>query len=1609
MPTLMRNPQSGELFVIDNPEAMGPGWREPTEEERDQYFKTLEYGTAGQQALAQGERVVRGATFGTVEGFGDEKDIRARADVSREQSPVTSFVADVAPDIAVGLATGGGGALLTASGRAAARGVTRGALSAAARAAPKAALAGEAIGSGAVAASQQAYEQGHAFLSGEHLEDDLESFAAWAGLGFAAGGAMHAIGNARSAWKARRAASKTAKAEVEAGEQALDDIARTSEESAQTGYPSSDAAAPTVAEYVAPSVSDEAATPITPDRTVDVGGPDAIAPAPTIAVETPEQALARMRALDIRTSDGRPLADVLDDELAIGPIQPQQVKGVQGPEIAESAADEALERLRQLGVSLPDGRGLADAIEDGLDRLESAGVVTRKGKAGQRTIGWRMGADEYLRKLKTRGQAPSEGSLAAPGTPRDFEYLTQTEGIGIPGTSTAERAAAGRGMVNRTADTVPPPRRGAARAAEPSPEAMAPTEIDPPRGTQPEDIPSDFSFDDAPPYKPMQEALPGFRRMAHPQYGEGLYGQQADGTWMVWDDQVGDAFPIEGTPKPITRKARAAEGASALKSEAVAAPEGAAIPAAPRGPLTRPEVDSSPAQLTARDIEGAIESARGFHGKKKFINSVYEDYKAAGGKLDRGNFDRALVKLHLQGVVDLSRADLVSVMDPGDVAGSLIEYEGARFNFVRKGADWDKATAGPTNVAGSDPKAMIRQAAFELGGNQTKQRVFIGDIRSKTGMSADELHENLRQMQRDGDLVLYRDDAAEMKTGRGEELESMTVGDSPRHIVYLEKAPVEQPAVSDIPSALSTLVSRNPKGALLPVRELRELVPGMSKEQFDDAVLQMEKRGEVTLHHHDMAEGISKAERDQLVTDGKTYYVGIVPKEGFNLRGSDALALGATVGLSQLESDDEMAMASAGMLPFLAVLFRSRVFGRFGRRAADRAVPKAFSRATQNAARHEADDLLERAFRKADPEDRVVRGATPIETEAQTFGRQRRLHGYRKEILEVATREVQQDVTKAVKLAKKLTDIKEMKSADIAKNIAKNPGAQQKMADEVAGEAARLVGRLRGEAKQYSRNAARALGQNPQSAKLRFPTESHKSLALAAMDHAKIINKAVAKGDGTEIYKALDNFKRTLDDIKVSIERGAGSSDNPIHHEALAPRVAEFADKLRGQMEDAKVWGRLGDMQREYNAIWHDKFFPAAKTFEQTVLKKTHLGYDGIWEVEGWEPKIRSFLSSQDPGKLRHVEGMLDAMREMAETRAKYGTAEMSLVNNLAERVDRVRRAIGLMDEVGEATKKMSDVSELTSSVLSPLGYIGGGFAGGFPGAFMGGAMVRAGREFATGGLSHAIRGLRGARDAAIERSVDDWLMSSRLRGGEMPKVFRSAKESRWAGVAARRGVTISLAAFMGDNDSLLDAFEERKAELEDEQAFFDRVTADFSEVMPEDPVFATLASSHAAKVRSFLIDRAPASVAVSLGNPMGLPPDQYSIEDWAEYWYTAFHPLEVVQDVGSIGAQQIETLMALYPRTYDALQTTVLEKLSQIKSTGGEIDDNAAMRMDILFQLDGSMSTAFSRAVAQTVAMATQQEAQQQSRGGGGSSKRVERLSLFNPGTEGPTMGGGR
>jgi hypothetical protein len=376
-----------------------------------------------------------------------------------------------------------------------------------------------------------------------------------------------------------------------------------------------------------------------------------------------------------------------------------------------------------------------------------------------------------------------------------------------------------------------------------------------------------------------------------------------------------------------------------------------------------------------------------------------------------------------------------------------------------------------------------------------------------------------------------------------------------------------------------------------------------------------------------------------------------------------------------------------------------------------------------------------------------------------------------------------------------------------------------------------------------------------------------------------------------------------------------------------------------------------------------------------------------MWNVEGWETKLSSLLKNSDPGARRHVGAVLDAMDELGGVRRQFGDAKTAA--RIQDGVAKIRRTIGLADEVADATERMKALGEIVGGV--PYGgAIAGGLAGGFPGAAIGAALPGAVRGFVMGDLISAFQRLSGATEAAVGRGVDDWIRSSRVRGagirglaGKLPKFSGEAKQL--AEVAARRGVSHGMALFMGDDSSPASAFARIRDALLDDDKFFQSISDDYGTLQQESPDVYMALAGRASIARQFLVQRMPPNIAVSMANPNGYPPNREAIEDWAVYVNAVRYPTRLAKNPGALRVQEVETLQVVHPRLYELIQQQTIVGLARAQAAGEKLDDTLLARVNLLFpEVDGAGSPVFSKEFGQAV---RDYNAMQKQKGGGSTS----------------------
>ena len=95
----------------------------------------------------------------------------------------------------------------------------------------------------------------------------------------------------------------------------------------------------------------------------------------------------------------------------------------------------------------------------------------------------------------------------------------------------------------------------------------------------------------------------------------------------------------------------------------------------------------------------------------------------------------------------------------------------------------------------------------------------------------------------------------------------------------------------DFMSLMRQLESGASRGALVGARDLRRAA-GLPKATFDEAVFDLARAGQVSLHKHDYPASLTESERDELITDGHGhYYIGVALRQSGD-RPSPALSTG---------------------------------------------------------------------------------------------------------------------------------------------------------------------------------------------------------------------------------------------------------------------------------------------------------------------------------------------------------------------------------------------------------------------------------------------------------------------------------------------------------------------------------------------------------------------------------------------------------------------------------------------------------------------------------------------------------------------------------------------
>lgn len=237
-----------------------------------------------------------------------------------------------------------------------------------------------------------------------------------------------------------------------------------------------------------------------------------------------------------------------------------------------------------------------------------------------------------------------------------------------------------------------------------------------------------------------------------------------------------------------------------------------------------------------------------------------------------------------------------------------------------------------------------------------------------------------------------------------------------------------------------------------------------------------------------------------------------------------------------------------------------------------------------------------------------------------------------------------------------------------------------------------------------------------------------------------------------DAHTKLDKLKRDLDTLSEAARKTGLTTD-----QATAGRLRQGGNRLRAFLEDSKIWGEAGNVQRKLNAPWHDLIAAEKRLLPQLV--------DGQGVVD--RAKVERFVNAYGTPNAAPLQ---EALQQYVEKAGAFNHASTDVLKLSPADAQTLKRAAKALQDVPETTGALDRgvrASELLEKVAGDSAHsasmgrfasavgrsVGGGIGyavGGIPGAIVGGS---AGSEsvkavLRPGGTLHAL----GAMEGLLER-----------------------------------------------------------------------------------------------------------------------------------------------------------------------------------------------------------------------------------------------------------------
>jgi hypothetical protein len=185
--------------------------------------------------------------------------------------------------------------------------------------------------------------------------------------------------------------------------------------------------------------------------------------------------------------------------------------------------------------------------------------------------------------------------------------------------------------------------------------------------------------------------------------------------------------------------------------------------------------------------------------------------------------------------------------------------------------------------------------------------------------------------------------------------------------------------------------------------------------------------------------------------------------------------------------------------------------------------------------------------------------------------------------------------------------------------------------------------------------------------------------------------------------------------------------------------------------------------------------------------------------------------------------------------------------------------------------------------------------------------------------------------------------------------------------------------------------------------AWVDALAEDVGWLARVDPQLHAEVTARNTRAMRYLVQHMPPAIGVSMANPRGARPSRNAMRQWARLWNAVVHPETVLQDIrdGRVSVAQVRAIKEVHPDLYVALQSAVLDSVSQSTEP---LSTNRKVQLSTLYGLPGAAGLLYTPRVALLVGEADTNE---QGPKPSGTKPGGEPLAVQQPGTTRAIQGG--